>query len=517
MMDHEGAAPRGRATRWLSRLPGLAAFALLGVVAYAGHAAGWKLPKPGTAGATKEDWCLTHNVPVGSCVECRKDLIPAATDRGWCKVHGVPECPEHHPELAHLVGSPATPRYDTAAAIRLFPRPENDKACKLHLRRVQFASADALRRAGVETAVVAERPMGEFLAANAEATFDPTRVGRVSSPVGGRAWWVGPELGQAVAKGQVLALVDAAEVGKLKGELLQALAQAGLRGKTVESLKASGGAVEAFRVLEAEAALTEARVKAATAEQALANLGLAVDGKQLSGLPPADMAARLRGLGLGDGVPESLTSQAPGSLLPLRSPVEGVIVRRDVVAGEVLDPAKLLFVVADPKRMWLTLHVRQEDASLVRIGQAVRFSGDESSPGVAGEVAWISPTVDERTRAVPVRATLPAGDARLPRDHTFGTARVVLREEPNAVTVPTAAVQWDGTCHIVFVRDRDWLKPGALKVFHVRKVVPGAKDATHTELLAGVLPGEVVATAGAAEMRAELMKANLGEGCACCK
>ena len=103
-------------------------------------------------------------------------------------------------------------------------------------------------------------------------------------------------------------------------------------------------------------------------------------------------------------------------------------------------------------------------------------------------------------------------DAAGLRSNTFGTARVVLREEPKAVVVPNAAVHWDGTCHVVFVRDRDFQMPDGLKVFHVRKVVPGAKDETSTELLAGVLPGEVVATKGSAGLRGELLKANLGEG-----
>jgi cobalt-zinc-cadmium efflux system membrane fusion protein len=38
-----------------------------------------------------------------------------------------------------------------------------------------------------------------------------------------------------------------------------------------------------------------------------------------------------------------------------------------------------------------------------------------------------------------------------------------------------------------------------------------------TEIIAGVLPGEVVATKGSEILRAELLRGNFGEGCGCCK
>ena len=523
--------------RWAGQVPAILAFTLLGGLAYWGHSTGWKVPKVSdlrSATAEPDDWCQEHGVPESMCVECQPELLVRQKNYGWCKVHGVPECPEHHPDLAEVVGKRNLPQYDTAAALRLVPRAENERDCQLHDRRLQFASAEAVRKAGIDIAVVGEQSMGEYLVANGEVTFDQTRLARVSSPTPGRAWWVGPELGQPVAKGQVLALVDAAEVGRAKGDLLLGLAQVELRMKLVESLAAAKGAAKVIELVAAAADLEGARVKVLIAEQALANLGLAADPAHFKGLTPTETAKRIRLLGLSDGLPESVAALAPGGLLPLRAPFDGEVVTRDVVAGEVLDATKVLFVVADPRRMWLTLHVRQEDAQHVRLKQTVRFRPDKQSPEVVGEVAWISPTVDERTRAVPVRVFLPndgpvalvsiptsnggrPGDEKSPgagslRNNAFGTARIVLREEPKAVVVPNAAVHWDGTCHIAFVRDRNYLVKDSPKVFHVRKVVPGAKDATHTELLAGVLPGEVVVTKGSAGLRGELLKANLGEG-----
>jgi len=64
----------------------------------------------------------------------------------------------------------------------------------------------------------------------------------------------------------------------------------------------------------------------------------------------------------------------------------------------------------------------------------------------------------------------------------------------------------------VFVRDRDFLKPDAPKVFHTRSVRVGARDDTQTEIVAGVLPGELVAVKNSGVLRAELLGGSLGEG-----
>ena len=98
------------------------------------------------------------------------------------------------------------------------------------------------------------------------------------------------------------------------------------------------------------------------------------------------------------------------------------------------------------------------------------------------------------------------------RAFTFGAGRIILREEKEAVVVPNEAIQSDGDCMVVFVRDKNYFEKDAPKVFHVRTIRPGTRSEKFTEVAAGVLPGEVVATKGSGVLRAELLKNNLGEG-----
>jgi cobalt-zinc-cadmium efflux system membrane fusion protein len=178
----------------------------------------------------------------------------------------------------------------------------------------------------------------------------------------------------------------------------------------------------------------------------------------------------------------------------------------------VVDAQDLLFTVADPRRMWLVLSVPQEDARYVAPGLPVVFSTDDGGQESTGSISWVSPTIDERTRTVQARVVLDNHTGAL-KDKTFGTGRIVLREEPRAVVVPREAVQATPDATFVFVRDRDYLKQGSFKVFHVRQVRTGARDETGVELLAGVLPGEVIATKGSTVLLGQLLRGNLGASC----
>jgi cobalt-zinc-cadmium efflux system membrane fusion protein len=320
----------------------------------------------------------------------------------------------------------------------------------------------------------------------------------------------------------VLALVDSAAVGKAKAEFQLAVVQLEVRREVLARYQPTSGTpvVPGKTLVAAEVAVEEAEVRVLAAEQALANLGMPLKAADVRGLSPTALSDRMQFLGLPASLVKSLAGRTTSSnLLPVMAPFDGEVVDRSAVRDEKADPAKSLFTVADTARMWLTLRVRAEDANRVKPGQPVRFrhAGHTGPSGWdAGTVVWVSPTADEKTRTVPVRVDLPNPSDRH-RANTFGTAEVVLREEADAVVVPTGAVHWEGCCHIVFVQDRDYEKPDAAKVFHVRKVRPGAKEVPSptgpvTEIVAGVLPGERVVTVGGGLIRAELLKNDLGAG-----
>ena len=513
--------------RWLGRaLPTVAIVCLLAVVAVWGKASDWTMPKfSSLVGGNVEEvesWCDDHNVPESICVECNKELCPLGTDYGWCAVHGVMQCPLEHPDVAEIKTPPTiTPAMIERAnrAIALRPRPENNSRCILHQKRIQFASAESLEKVGVDIAIVAERPIVETIIANGEIRYDETRMAHFSSRVPGTVWRVQKQIGDRVAKGDVLALIDAAEVGRLKSEFLQAISQIRLAQVNVERLRPlAGNVIPAKQFMETQTQAEAGRIQLHRAQQALVNLGMPVEADEFADLSTDEIAKRIQLLGLPQELAAGLDGPATTSnLLPLRSSLSGVVVERQAVEGEVVDEKSTLFDVADTSRLWLMLNVRQEDAKYISLGQTVLFRASDSSnePDDRGLISWISTNTDDVTRTVKVRVDLANADGRL-RTNTFGAGRIVLRDEPKAVVVPSESIHWDGTCNVVFVRDKNFMKPDAPKIFHVRSVRLGVKEGATTEIIAGLLPGEVIANKNSVVLEAQLLKGNMGAGCACC-
>jgi cobalt-zinc-cadmium efflux system membrane fusion protein len=278
----------------------------------------------------------------------------------------------------------------------------------------------------------------------------------------------------------------------------------------------SGGVVAKQRLNETQAEVDEAHVRLLSARQVLVNLGIPAHVEEFTGLEPADVTARMQFLGIDPELSKELAKATSSSnLLPVVAPLDGEILSRAGTTGESVGSADNLFVVADTSRVWLTLNVRLEDVKHIRAGQTVRFTHQGHADSDEGRVVWVSPAADERTRTVPVRVELENAEGRH-HAQTFGTARVVLREEPRALVVPSSAVHWEGDCFVVFVRDRNFDKPESPKVFHIRKVRPGAQDMIGdqqvTEIAAGLVPGELIASTNSGFLRSELLKNNLGAG-----
>ena len=508
--------------RWiLESLPTVAALAALGAVGYWGRQSGWTIPKfselTSRGPAEEVEWCEEHGVLEDACVACNAELMPKGELYGWCKEHGVHECLLHHPELAQLGERPASLQSDfecAARAIALRPRTKNDPACKMHLRRIQFPSRAAVDKAGIDIGLVDRGRVVDSIFATGEIVYDPTRVARLASRVAGTVWRVDKNVGDHVQKGDVLALIDAADVGKAKAELLDALTLADFHAKTVARLTPlyEKQIVTGTRMLEVETALQQARIQLRRAEQTLNNLGLSVSVDELRKLPDAERAGQIRFLGLSNEISSELTaSVTSNNLIPVVASFDGVVTQREAVAGEVATPSQMLFQIADTSRMWLMLNVPLEDAKLVSVGRRVTFRPDGDDHGHSGELIWKSTSVDPETRTIKVRGELPNEDGHL-RDELFGIGEIMLREEADAIIVPSTAVHWEGCCHVVFVRDKDFMKEGSFKVFHTRSVRPGVVTGDYTEMIAGLVPDEVVVTEGSGVLRAELLKGNLGAG-----
>lgn len=437
--------------------------------------------------------CAEHGVPEALCTRCNPSLIAAFKANGdWCAEHGLPEsqCMICHPELVRA-GSVTTESLPEPT-VKILSNPEMLRsrrppavACATETLRVQFASRDIAATAGLEYSRVERREITETVVTNAELAFDGNRFARLSSRAPGTVREIRADLGDRIEDGQILAVVDSVDLGRAKAEYLQAAALVKLweRNHARERDLSERHIGTESDLLDAETKLAESRVALSRSAGALRNLGLA--DSQIAGV---------------------IEKEDTSSLLPLTAPFSGTIVERSLALGEVVDPSRVLFAIADTSTMWAMLDVYEADMARLGYGQSVILEV-ESLRGdrYGGRITWISSQLDRRTRTLQARAEIanPAGALRA---GMFGKAIVSVSEKEPALVVPKEAVQWEGCCNIVFLRRSDVL-------FEPRKVRLGYESERIFVVEDGVDEGDVVVTTGSFLLKTEILKNSIGAGC----
>ena len=378
-----------------------------------------------------------------------------------------------------------------------------------NLPAIRFRSPEAAKKAGIRTETAQVKELDEYITANGVVGYDETRLAQLSARVPGIAWRVEKQVGDHVHKGEILAILDSLDVGKAKAEYLEAVVAFELKSENLKRLEKISSSIPERQIREAQASAREARIRWFNAQQKLINFGLPMTSRFSTGLSDEELRTKIQFLGI---PPETVAGLDPdaatGNLIPLAAPFDGVVIDREIVSGEVVQTGHTQFVIADVSRVWLKLNVRKTDAIRLEIGQEILFTSD----GIPGEVecklAWIGTEVDEKTRTIQVRGeadnplvgtkTEAEGGQRLLRTHTFGTARIRVREDRRTVMVPSSAIQWDGRRHLVFVPLSDG------RGFQPRAVALGVSREGQTEIVQGIAPGEAVVSAGSYVLKSEM-------------
>jgi cobalt-zinc-cadmium efflux system membrane fusion protein len=374
---------------------------------------------------------------------------------------------------------------------------------------VRFRTSAAVQQAGIRVESAQIKEMAEYVAANGVIGYDETRLAQLSSHVPGIAWRVEKHVGDQVHKGEVLAILDAIEVGNAKARFLEATIDYDVKSHNMRKLEEISSSISARALRDAQADTREARIRRYNTRQTLINLGLPPPHELAANLPDEELIRKIQFLGIPEHIVAELDpATATANLLPIVAPFDGVLIRSEIVIGEVVQTANHQFVMADISRMWIKLNVKKTDAIRLAIGQEVRFQADGVAGEIDSEVSWIGTEVDEKTRSVQVRTVVGnpvvstsegiGHTQRLLRAHTFGSARIRVRERRPTVVVPQGAIQWDGNRHMVFVALPDGLS------FARRTVIPGATDEANTEIISGVAADEPVVAAGSYVLKSEL-------------
>ncbi|PID39650.1 MAG: efflux transporter periplasmic adaptor subunit [Proteobacteria bacterium] len=119
------------------------------------------------------------------------------------------------------------------------------------------------------------------------------------------------------------------------------------------------------------------------------------------------------------GVPAERIAQieagtAPGEHVVINAEFPGIVLECKAVEGQYVPRGGVLYTVADLSRVRLTLEAYERDLTWLRRGQEVVFR-TRNLPGqvFTGEIVFIDPILDERTRTCEVRVEVPNPDGLL--------------------------------------------------------------------------------------------------------
>ncbi|MEK7680390.1 MAG: efflux RND transporter periplasmic adaptor subunit, partial [Deltaproteobacteria bacterium] len=196
------------------------------------------------------------------------------------------------------------------------------------------------------------------------------------------------------------------------------------------------------------------------------------------------------------------------SRVAIKSPIAGTVIERHLTIGEVVEPVKPLFVIADLSRLWVIADIPEIDIPKIKKGQAVAVTVSPYPASIfRGEINYISEVIDPETMTVKVRAEVENKNKML-KPGMFAAIKISTGEK-DVLAIPVSAVQREGENTILFIATPPSLpftKGGDEGVFEKRVVELGPPLNGFHEVISGVKQGERVVTKGAFTLKSEGLK-----------
>ncbi len=170
------------------------------------------------------------------------------------------------------------------------------------------------------------------------------------------------------------------------------------------------------------------------------------------------------------------------------APASGTVLKKMVQEGQYVKQGQTLYDIADLSSLWMYADVYEYELPFLEMGQEILVT-TEAHPGriFRGNITFIDPVVQPRTRSVEIRARFPNPDGSL-RPQMFGRA-VVHAPVNTTLVVPVSAVVNTGYRQVVW----EEIKPNR---FSPRNVLLGLRIGDFYQILEGLNEGAHVASSG---------------------
>lgn len=340
-------------------------------------------------------------------------------------------------------------------------------------------TAEKQKQNGVVVAPAKKQRLGGVISATGKVEANADRIAHVSPRISGKIVSVKASLGDSVSAGQALATLDSVELGEALGRYHQSKTKLALAQSNMERIKNLVEKKIAARkdVFQAETDFKNAQTELHTDEERLSLYGVS--------------ASDLKG------------ENHKKPLLPVRSPISGIITEKHAIVGELADPSKSLYTVADLSSVWVMVDINEKDLAKVHRGQAAIVAvGAFPDLKLKGRITYIADLVNEATRTVKARVEV-ANPGRKLKPEMFATVELALpADAPPVLAVPEDALQDLDGKKVIFVAESE-------AEFAARQVQAGRTAGGMVEIVSGLKEGERYAVKGAFILKSEIKKGEL--------
>lgn len=296
--------------------------------------------------------------------------------------------------------------------------------------------------AQIKISEVAQSDVSDILRVAGQIDFDEQALTRIGASVTGRVTQINAQLGNEVKKGDTLALINSSELSNSQLAYLKARSEKEFHRRTVQRAKTL---FEADVISAAELQRRESEYEVASAQTRAAQDQLRVLGVNLKAME------------------ELATTGAIDSVASVMATIKGVVVERKVTTGQVVQPADVLFTVADLIRVWAVAQVPEQQVAQVKVGQSVRIEVPAlENEKLIGKLIYVGSTVNPESRTVLVRTELDNTSGRLKPSML---ASMLIESTPTKrMVVPITAIVREQDTDYVFTEE----KPGSFRLKPVR-------------------------------------------------
>lgn len=347
---------------------------------------------------------------------------------------------------------------------------------------------------GIQTETASLQPFSTRISLSGSLTLNKNKTAHISSYIPGKVVSLSADLGEKVAKGDILSRINSPEFAQAQAEFLQARARLEFSRKQYQraQMLLKERAIEEKEYLRREAQYQKFSTEYGALQSILHSYGITQNQIQ-------DLIEKCETLDKEEDLCRLATPQ-----LSLLSPLSGTVVFRDVVLGEQVSPQKTLFAVSDLSTLWAVLDAYEKDLPFLQKKSQVSIKSsvypEKQFPGV---ITYISDVLDEKLRSFKVRVEVQNQEQLLkPNMYVQG---VVENQHPNKkiIAVPEKSIQSLNGEKIVFIQERDHL-------FTVRPVQLGARMKNRRIITQGLSPGEILVTEGAFTLKTEITQGTTG-------